>query len=267
MTRIILLILLCCHVVMAQDAHWATAAKNGFGTSNTLASKVWFTLADGVMTEVFYPTLDMPNVQTLQFQVVMGGKTENEIDDTVHQLELPNPGSLTFRQINRAKSGAYTITKTYITDPRRNTVLIEVDFKTQINAQLNVYYDPSLNNSGKHDTGWTNANALLATDRNIASALVPSCGFVNAAVKPTGKSVTQEGNVVQVGTLKKHQCTIALAFGRTANEALETAQASLARSFAVTRAEYEAGWARYVSSLPRIAKHQQQFNMAAMVLK
>jgi len=46
----------------ASDAHWPTAAKNGFGTSTTLASKVWFTLADGVMTEVFYPTLDVPNV-------------------------------------------------------------------------------------------------------------------------------------------------------------------------------------------------------------
>src|ERR1044071_7530594 len=138
MIRIILLLLLSCHVTMAQDAHWATAAKNGFGTSNTLASKVWFTLADGVMTEVFYPTLDMPNVQMLQFQVVTGSKIENEVDDTVHQLELPNPASLTFRQINRAKSGAYTITKTYIADPRRNTILIEVDFHTQPNAQLNV---------------------------------------------------------------------------------------------------------------------------------
>ena len=112
MIRIVLSILLGYGVVMAQgnDAHWATAAKNGFGTSNTLASKVWFTLADGVMTEVFYPTIDMPSVKTLQFQVVTGTKTENEIDDTVHQLELPNPSSLTFRQINRAKTGTYTIT-------------------------------------------------------------------------------------------------------------------------------------------------------------
>src|SRR4029079_17369303 len=164
MTRIFLLILLGCQVAMAQDAHWATAAKNGFGTSNTLASKVWFTLADGVMTEVFYPTLDMPNVQTLQFQVVTGTKIENEIDDTVHRLELPNQGALTFRQINRAKSGAYTITKTYITDPRRNTVLIDVDFNTQTDARLYVVYDPSLNNSGMHDRGWTELSALMAVD-------------------------------------------------------------------------------------------------------
>src|SRR5262245_21278005 len=134
--KISLMVALTSYAVMAQDAHWATAAKNGFGTSNTLASKVWFTLADGVMTEVFYPTIDMPNVQMLQFQVVTGGKIENEIDDTVHRLELPNPSSLTFRQINRAKSGAYMITKTYIADPRRNTVLIDVDFVTQTDARL-----------------------------------------------------------------------------------------------------------------------------------
>jgi glucoamylase len=272
MTRIIFLILLGCQVVMAQDAHWATAAKNGFGTSNTLASKVWFTLADGVMTEVFYPTLDMPNVQTLQFQVVMGAKIENEVDDTVHRLELPNPASLTFRQINRAKSGAYTITKTYITDPQRNTVLIDVDFNSQTDAKLYVNYDPSLNNSGLHDRAWAELTALMAVDGDIASALVPSCGFIYETIpRPvtieTENPTRADGNAIQRGALKKNRCTIALAFGKTATHALRTARASLARGFEATRAEYEAGWRSYVSQLPRIAKHQQQFNMAAMVLK
>jgi glucoamylase len=275
MTRIILLILLGCQVVMAQgvDAHWATAAKNGFGTSNTVASKVWFTLADGVMTEVFYPTLDMPNVQTLQLQVVMGTKTENEIDDTVHRIELPNPSSLTFRQVNRAKSGAYTITKTYIADPQRNTVLIDVDLVTQTAAKLYVYYDPSLNNSGLHDRGWTDLTALTSIDGNIASALVPSCGFIYETIprpvtieNPHHANRT-EGNVIQRAALQKNRCTLALAFGSTPTQALRTARASLARGFEALRAEYEAGWRSYVSRLPRIAKHQQQFTMAAMVLK
>ena len=53
-----------------KDAHWPSAAKQGFGTANSIRSKVWFTLAEGVMTEVYYPTLDLPNVQTLQLIVV-----------------------------------------------------------------------------------------------------------------------------------------------------------------------------------------------------
>jgi glucoamylase len=274
MTRILLFIVLGFTPIMAQDAHWATAAKNGFGTSNTLASKVWFTLAEGVMTEVFYPTLDMPNVQTLQFQVVTSTKIENEVDDTVHRLELPNPGSLTFRQINRAKSGAYTITKTYITDPRRSTVLIDVDFDSQTDARLYVLYDPSLNNSGWHDRGWTKLNALTSVDGNIASALVPSCGFIYESIaRPVmvdpdpDPAKNTNTNVVQRSALQKKRCTLALAFGSTPTQALTTARASLARGFEATRAEYEAAWASYVSQLPRVAKHQQKFNMAAMVLK
>src|ERR1041385_759607 len=144
MIRIVLSILLGYGVVSGEggEAYWPTAAKNGFGTSNTLASKVWFTLADGVMTEVFYPTIDTPSVRTFQFQVVSGTKTENEVDDTEHRLELPNPTSLTFRQVNRAKSGAYTISKTYVTDPRRSSVLIRVDFTTELNAKLYINYVP-----------------------------------------------------------------------------------------------------------------------------
>src|ERR1041384_8361092 len=207
------------------DAHWATAAKNGFGTSNTLTSKVWFTLADGVMTEVFYPTLDMPSVKTLQFQVVLGTKIENEVDDTLHRLHLPNPSSLMFRQINRAKTGAYTISKTYVTDPRRSSVLIRVDFDTATNAQLYVNYDPLP--SGK-------------------SALISTCGFPK---------------------LEQRQCTLALGFGQTRAKSAATARASLARGFGAVKREYETGWQEYVATLPVIPKHQQQFNMAAMVLK
>lgn len=260
------------HHVMAQgaDAHWPTAAKNGFGTSTTLSSKVWFTLANGVMTEVFFPTLDVPNVQTLQFQITTGGRVETEAADTLHRLELPNPNSLTFRQVNTAKQGQYTITKTYVTDPRRNTVLIDLDFDGPASAQLSVYYDPSLNNSGMHDSAWTKGEALVAIDGNKASALLTTCGFTEATNSYLGGSKSPSatnGNVVQEATLKRRRCTLALGFGETVLQAERAARASLARGFEVVRREYEAGWSAYASRLPRITKHQRQFNMAAMVLK
>jgi glucoamylase len=172
------------------DAHWPSAAKNGFGTANTLASRVWFTLNNGVMTEVYYPTLDVPNVQTLQLIVVGKTGVETESEDTIHRLELLDPGALTFRQINTAKSGLYTITKTYVTDPERNTVLIDVEFTGQTADSVYVYYDPSLNNSGMHDTAWTEDDALLAMEGDKASALISNSGFaaqdevVRATVRP-----------------------------------------------------------------------------------
>jgi len=156
---------------------------------------------------------------------VMGTKIENEVDDTLHRLDLPNPSSLMFRQVNRAKTGAYTISKTYVTDPRRSSVLIRVEFDTSTNAQLYVNYDP------------------LSNDK---SALISTCGFPK---------------------LEQRQCTLALGFGETRAKSAATARASLARGFGAVKREYETGWQKYVATLPVIPKHQQQFNMAAMVLK
>ena len=284
MTRIILVIVIASHTVMAQgvDAHWPTAAKNGFGTSNTLSSKVWFTLAKGVMTEVFFPTLDVPNVQNLQLLLTIDGQVsaQTESGDTIHRLELPDSGSLTFRQINTAKNGRYTITKTYVTDPQRNTVLIDVEFDSRGGVHPHVYYDPSLNNSGLHDSAWTEGDALVAVDGDKASALMSSCGFVengsgylnrieNATIQLAPR--VDNGNVMQVGRLKdletKRRCTLALGFGEKPAEAVNNARASLAKGFDSVRIQYEAGWRSYVSRLPLVAKYQRRFDMAAMILK
>ena len=44
-------------------ADWASADKQGFGTSATRASRVWFTLRDAEMTEVYYPDLSHPSAR------------------------------------------------------------------------------------------------------------------------------------------------------------------------------------------------------------
>src|SRR5712691_4983369 len=270
------------------DAHWPSAAKNGFGTANTLASKVWFTLAEGVLTEVFYPRLDIPNVQTLQFIVVSPAGVESEGPDTIHNLQVLDSRSPTFRQINTARNGAYTITKTYITDPRRPSILVDVRFvsRNDIPYVLYAYYDPSLNNSGMHDTAWTEGQALVAADSSIASALVVNSGFDEMTngflgssdglmqLKDAGRTTKQyaaakNGNVVQVARIHNPKTfTLALAFGKNAQDALRHARASLARGFDRTLREYKAGWHGYVTSLARVeAKYQRQFDMSAVVLK
>src|SRR5262249_34888063 len=86
-------------------------------------------------------------------------------------------------------------------------------------------------------------------DGNNASVLIPGCGFTPVRI------------------LKRKQCTLALGFGENAAQAARAARLSLARGFQATRREYEAEWQRYVTTLPRVTKHRQQFNMAAMVLK
>src|SRR5215203_3070567 len=115
------------------DAQWATAGKQGVGTSANLESKVWFTLAEGVMTEVYYPDVTVANVHLLQFVVVnpKTKKVETEQTDAVHQIKVLRPDSLTFQQINTAKSGEWKITKTYATHPNGNSVWIDVQLQAK----------------------------------------------------------------------------------------------------------------------------------------
>ena len=99
-------------------AHWTPANKDGFGTAAGTASKVWYTLSSGELTEVYYPDLGTPAVRDLQL-VVSDGRTfaDVERDATRHRVRLLDRRSLTYRQIDTARS--YRIVKTYVTDPAR----------------------------------------------------------------------------------------------------------------------------------------------------
>jgi glucoamylase len=158
-----------------KDAQWASAGKQAVGTSNTLESKIWFTLQGGMLTEVFYPQVDTANVNVLQFVVVnpRTKKVETERDDANHEIKVLRPDSLSFQQINTAKSGEWKITKTYTTDSERASILINVLFESEnTDLKLYLYYDPSINNSGMHDTAWTKDDVLLAQEKEISSAIV-----------------------------------------------------------------------------------------------
>ena len=96
-----------------------------------------------------------------------------ESEDTTHRLEVLDPQALSFRQVNKAKDDVFTVSKTYTVDPERSTILINVEFQSGCRGvqDLYVYYDPSLGNSGMHDSAWTEGDALLASDADKASAV------------------------------------------------------------------------------------------------
>ena len=294
------------------DAQWATAGKQAIGTSASLESKVWFTLADGALTEVYYPDVTVANVHLLQFVVVnpRTKKVETERDDATHEIKVTRPDSLSFQQINTAKSGEWKITKTYATDPESDSILINLEFepknKRYNDYQLYVYYDPSLGNTGMHDTGWIQkkaylsdgkyeTDAFLSEDGDKASALVVSSnkfffssnGFlgvidglteiknVEGFFKRKQYEKAENGNIVQVGGFSRirvdilnNKYTFVLGFGNNSKNALQKAGKSLDKGFQKSQAEYEKGWSDYVKTLPKVEpKYQAQFNMAAMVLK
>ncbi len=298
---LLLSMFLCFYVVKSQekgkDAEWESAGKQGIGTALSLDSKVWFTLQGGSLTEGFYPTADKSNVQWLQFVVVnpKTKKVETERDDAIHQIKTLRNDSLSFQQINKSKTGEWTIVKTYTTDVQRDSILIDVQFQTK-NKGLNlyVYYNPSLGNSGMGDTavrklGMDDSYGKLVveeTKSKVATVLEFSSeiteqhnGFYQIndgmeQLKQFGKIARQsdlatDGNVVQMARiLNPTKFTTILSFGDNWITAFANSVTAKYKGFLKSKVEYDKTWADYAKTLPQIdPKYQSQFNYAAMVLR
>jgi glucoamylase len=274
-------------------ADFAPADKQGFGTSTSRASKVWYTLERGALTEVYYPDLSTPSVRDMQF-VVSNGKTftERESDSTVQRTKLL--GGLSYRQVNTAKSGRWRLTKTYVTDTKRNTLLVKVGFRSLTRRPLNLHviYDPSLSNGGMDDTGTSGKSTLLATDPKASSALISSSGFSRTSSGYLGTSdgwtdlkadnqmnwqyrSAPNGNVVQTAQVRlngtnRKRATLGLGFGKDQGAAQSAARTSLKVGFKRAYRRSAAGWEKYLSGLkkpPRsVAGIRRSYAASLMVL-
>ncbi|MEP6811833.1 MAG: glucodextranase DOMON-like domain-containing protein [Actinomycetota bacterium] len=145
-------------------SHFDLARKDCLGTARNSTSKVWYTVANGVLSDTYYPTVDNTNVETLQY-VVTDGSTFTDVqtrDMTYTAAPIGDAGGMACNVTATAKSGNYTIETEYITDPGRNTVLMRVSFKPKHSSyRLYVRIDPTVNGNGGGGAG--NGGADSAT--------------------------------------------------------------------------------------------------------
>ena len=275
---------------------WVTGDKDGFGTARGTDSKVWYTLNNGELSEIYYPRIDTPSTRDTQLVVTDGRTfTDRETTDTIHRVRLLDPESLSYQQINTARSGKYVITKTYVTDPRRSTVLVDIEFRSLTGQRYRVYvlHDPALSMTGDDDTGSTQSGALVATDGTNSDAVLASSGFSKTSSGYQGQSdgwtdlagdhqmdwtytAGQPGNVVQTGQTALtglaggQHLTLAIGFATSTSAAVSVARASLASRFAGTQRAYAAGWHQYLATLnpvPRsAAQSATEYHVSQMVL-
>jgi len=277
-------------------ATWTEGDKDGMGTATGTASRAWLTLDDGELTEVYAPDLGTPSVRDLQFVVTDGRSfAEREREDATHSIRLADPRSLTYRQVNTARSGRWRITKTYVTDPRRAAVLVDVRLESLTGRPYKLYalLDPALSNSGDDDVGESQGRTLIARDDRLASALRTepaaarvSSGYMGAsdgwtdlrddfemdwayARAPTKGNVVQVAELPVTGKAGHRHATLALGFGASAAAASSTAGAALDGGFDRAADRYAAGWHAYLGGLERprsVAGHRRLYDVSAMVL-
>ena len=260
------------------NATWNESNLQGFAGSLGSASKVWYTLGDGELENVFYPQTDTPDTFGLQYIVTDGSTfTGAETTGTTHAISLADPTSLAWQQVNKATNGDFSITKTYIADPSRSVVLIQTTFDNLTSGPLQLYADylPQLNNDGMGNTGGTDAASgdLVASNGSVSSALTASTGFTQTTsgyvgsssdgsaqlasshgLTATYSSATAGGHIVQVGQIPVSASgsttfTLALGFDSSQAAAIADAAASLAAGFSSLESSFESGWHTWVGGL------------------
>jgi glucoamylase len=276
---------------------WVPGDKDGFGTARGTKSKVWYTLRRGKLSEIYYPRIDTPSIRDSQF-VVTDGKTFTDREDTDARshVKLLSSRSLTYRMVTTAKSGKWRLTKTFVTDPKRSTVLERVRFESLTGKRLQLFllHDPALTMTGNDDTGNSGrGGALVSSDDHTASAVVTRPRMTRTSSGYAGTSdgwsdlrsdhrmdwtytAAAPGNVVQTGRLPltglkgSRAATVAIGFAHDASRAVTVARTSLRSSFSAKHAAYDAGWGRYLRSLRSAPASAKRFTTAwrvsAMVL-
>jgi glucoamylase len=259
-------------------AFWNEPSVTGFADSLGSASKVWYTLGNGELENAFYPETDTPDTFGLQYAVTNGSSfTDLETTGATHTTTLADPTSLTWKQVNTATNGDFTITKTYIADPSRSVILVQTTFDNTSASPLHLYvdYHPALDNDGMGNTGGTDSASgdLEADNGSVASALTSSLGFTQSSTGYAGTASDGEtmltsdhslpstysvastaGHIDQVGQIPvaasgSTTFTLALAFDTTQAAAISDAAASLAAGFASLESSFQAGWHTWISSL------------------
>jgi glucoamylase len=185
---------------MLRQDFWSSGNKQYFGTSyeaygpsgahdedsvTAPLSKVWFTGAQGILTEVFWPTLDRKQTRDTQFLVTDGRSfMSEERQQTYSSVTWLETGVPAFQVVTRDPLSRYRIEKTVWSHPSRPVVLQRVRFvRLQGGLRLHVLHNPSVANTPYGDSAratlgaTTEEQGLFAWQEGDAQALLASIPF------------------------------------------------------------------------------------------
>jgi glucoamylase len=174
-------------------SYFDLARKDCVGTAAGTASKVWYTVAGGVLSDTYEPTIDNTNVSTLQYVVTDGSTfTDLQTRDMTYTVSADPTGmACTVTTVDAAHG--YRLTTTYITDPASDTVLMHTRLAaipgsgTNV-AGLHLYarLDAHVNGNGGGGTQNAGANTgVVTTSGGSAIPVVSSTNTVTDAVNRT----------------------------------------------------------------------------------
>ena len=149
-------------------ATWTEADKTGFGTARTRGSNVWFTLQRrpderGLLPRPLHAERPQPRARGHRRRSF----TDRESDRHATPDHPPRRAEPPLPQVeHRHVGGRYRIAETFVTDPRRDALVVRVRLVSLDGGRYQLYalYDPALANGGMDDSGRRRRHALVASD-------------------------------------------------------------------------------------------------------
>ena len=269
---------------------WTRGSKDAVGTAYSTSSRLWYTLANGVITECYYSTIDSPQVRDLQYLVSDGESFfHDERRNMRTEMECLGPSGLGVKVTNYDREGRYSIEKQIIGDPHLNCLLVHTKFNVAAEWQgklhLYVLCAPHLQIGGWHNNGIVvhkrGRQALVAyrEDKYLAIAATAdfvrlSCGYVgvNDGWTDLSHNFTMEctydsaldGNIALTGEIDLSggtEFTLGMAFGHTLHNAAATLVQSLSIPFDASLKSFLDQWQRTNKRLALLDKIHKRDSM------
>ncbi len=253
--------------------HWSQAKKVQVGTffERKLArSPLWFTNAQGILTEIYYPTIDRAQIKDSQF-LVTDGKTffREEKRDLTHKVKIIDPSMV--QLINEDKKKKFTIKHTFFTLKDSPTLIDEVVIETKVDGlKFYLLTNPHLNNSASRDTLKVTSQGFSSFDEKTNLNISCSLGFRKKSVGFVGFSdgfqdliknkkmdyhfkSAKDGNVASLGEinlpLKKGAYKFYISYQFSKNSKTSS---FIKLNYDLEKEEYKKSWDKYFFGLKKM---------------
>jgi glucoamylase len=160
-------------------------------------------VAEGILTEAYYPTIDQPQMGDFQFLVTDGlTRLSEQKRDTLSEVRYhPRKASVEVRGVDRL--GWYSFEQRIVTDPSSPVIRIQTVFRpARPGLRIYLLYKPAHQNTGADDQAWATSSALLSEGRPstisppfpvrpftpTATAVVARPGFLRTSAGYVGAS-------------------------------------------------------------------------------
>lgn len=264
------------------EPRWTNSDKDGVGTAFSAAARTWFTIRRGILTEVYYPTVDLPQVRDLQFLFSNGNgmflEEKRDLDSETRRIR-PSQG---YEIQARDRKGRFSFDREVIVEPTRPCVLLHTQLSgsDEVLRSLKIYLlcAPHLEGEGKHNNAFvievSGRQLLAAEKKNHWLVVGTSCGFSRLSCGYVGYSdgytdiaqhhrmefefdEARDGNIALTGELNlstEREFTAGIAFGETLPNAVSTLFQSLGAPYQERRKVFIRQWESAASGRKRLAR-------------